>query len=157
MQIPMKVVVFNHHDVGKVWQLLRKGEWESFISWVQGGGWGVFAFGEEGVWLMFSGFKTPQSASHLSAFFLTLPQLQLYRFANPARENWLWDSLYIQSVRLSVCLQVWYRSCRQILDKNHLLVWIVPIHAWCLHGGNRTCCTLEYTIVTCIIFISGLD
>ena len=45
---------------------------------------------------MFSGFKTPQSSPHLSAFFLTLPRLQLYRFANPARENWLWDSLYIQ-------------------------------------------------------------
>ena len=37
---------------------------------------------------------------------------------------------------------------RQISDKYHLLVWIVQIYAWCLHGRNRPSCRHRLEWVT---------
>ena len=42
-------------------------------------------------------------------------------------ENQVRDSHFIQSVCASLCPWMWHRRSRQILDKNHLLVCIVPI------------------------------
>ena len=51
------------------------------------------------------------------------------------------------------------RSLRQFLDKNHLLVWIVPIHLWCLHNCycNLNLIEQDLKIFLQSTFIADLD